>query len=176
MTTNDLLIGIIILIFFLIAIISLIIQRNKDKIRTIQLIKIADELGLTFQEKGDLEKLWPINKLSFVINKATHLITDLMKGDLSGVNYTVFDFSQNTLSGNSICETIILFQSNELHLPFFTIRRKYIADNVTRIFDNKNVYFDRRPIFSKKHYVSGKDPGRVRRLFSDGIFRFFDDL
>ena len=173
MSTDNVLIGTIIFLFIFGAAISLVVQDKKNKIRTIHLKRIADKLNLGYKERENIEKLEPINKCSFILKKATHLALNLINGSFKEVDYTVFDFRQNTLAARTIRATILLIKSDITNFPFFIIRRKYLADSIIRFFNERSVYFDRNSLFSSKYYVSGKNPQVVRRLFNERIFTFF---
>jgi hypothetical protein len=175
MSNDEILTLITIILLFTTALIFMLRQGKKNKNRSIILEKIAIDLGLEFKEREKNDFILSLKKFHLVLDNAIIKIFNCMQGSSKDINYTVFDLYQNAMVGSTIIfNTIILFKSKQLNLPFFTLRNKSYTNNIKKLVSHKNIDFKNRPIFSEKYYLTGKDASRIKALFKDKLIDFFE--
>ena len=70
-------------------------------------------------------------------------------------------------------QTVVIFQSELLNLPTFTLRRQDLGHNIsTTLLGYQD--FDTHPIFSKRFHLHGSDEDVIRRVFTDEVLSYYE--
>jgi hypothetical protein len=137
-------------------------QRARSK-RSIELIEIADELGLTYQETAPsslTEKLRDLEMFSTAGGLAGY---NLLSGEFKGLNVMVLDCVVAT--GPATFEnTIFVFKGVPRILPDFYLTPK---DFLTR--GKRGIGIPRQEEFNKRFLLQGDDARAIRKTFTSEL-------
>ncbi len=85
----------------------------------------------------------------------------------------MFDFTY-TPGEEPMTQTVILFYSEQLNLPLFTLRPESMFDTIKQFLGFKDIDFDNCPIFSELYFLKGNDEGAIRHLFDEKKIKFYE--
>ncbi len=69
-------------------------------------------------------------------------------------------------------QSVILFQSAHLELPFFTLQPESQVYTIETQFGYPDIRFASRPEFSKNYILRGPDEASIRALFTDRLLGY----
>ena len=142
---------------------------------------LADSMNLSFDgkrsdESGDFIK--SINHLA-QFQRKDQSVKNIIYGEVKGVNLAIFDHTFTLKSSNpersgSVCsQTVIIFQSESLNLPFFSLRLKGASQPSVKK-ECKDIFFDSHSYFSQKYDLYGHDEDAIRSVFNSDFINFFE--
>lgn len=110
------------------------------------------------------------------------LAQNIIRGGVTGATITIFDHTtahswrhMGESNYSTDCHTVIVFQSDQLKLPFFKLRLKGSGrTSCEKWKEYVDVSFDNHRQFSKRYNLQGFDEAAIRQLFGDHAFQFFD--
>ena len=159
----------------------LILLFENKRIETVK--RIAAEMGFEFKGNADIpSSAWSLNSLSrkhprsFVAGiKNIQNATNLIQRKEENLKICIFDYEYDTTSKRTYpCyRTVVLFQSNTLTLPHFSVEPRILPRRVSHILGRESVDFSECPEFSHRYRVQGDSEHEVRQLFNYRITDFF---
>lgn len=147
-----------------------------EKERTRQLDSVASRLGF---------ELWPESQPQLVEHLAFfHLFSqghskkawNVMNGRAGNARVQLFDYKYVTGSGKSSCtwkQTVVLFESDRLRLPAFSLRPHGFWDGVASLFGQQDIEFPTHPDFSSAYLLQGQDEERIRAIFTEPVVAYY---
>ncbi|MGB1128809.1 MAG: hypothetical protein ACPG4K_02065 [Haloferula sp.] len=107
---------------------------------------------------------------------------NIIRGRMLGATITIFDHvtahrwrDRDGSNYTTDCHTVIVFQSDQLKLPFFKLRLKGAGRmSCEKWKEYVDVSFDNHRQFSKRYNLEGFDEAAIRQLFGDHVFQFFN--
>ena len=107
---------------------------------------------------------------------------NIIRGRMLGATITIFDHVRALRWSNrdgsnyaTDCHTVIVFQSDQLKLPFFKLRLKDSGrSSCEKWKEYVDVSFDNHRQFTRRYNLQGFDEAAIRQLFGDHAFQFFD--
>ncbi|WP_417223036.1 hypothetical protein [Amphritea sp.] len=156
---------------------------KKDKERTLDFIKIANDLQMSTSDKVDRSfrnRLKPLQRFK----RGRHeKFTNILHENRNNMEMVFFECFRGRSGGNTenmprqVREGIFHFTSSDLNLPRFSLHE---AEELQQIFVSalgyKDINFDSHPDFSKKYLLNGDDELAVNRLFSEKLICFIERL
>lgn len=70
-------------------------------------------------------------------------------------------------------QTVFWIESNHLQLPDFFLRPEHYGHTVARFLGDRDIQFDRYPVFSRNYWVKGNQESEVRYLLHDDLLDYF---
>lgn len=134
--------------------------------RARKLTEIAVSLNFNYVKKND-GFLNSLQGLSLFQEKNCHG-WDFMRGEADGIAITIFENSHSRRSGSKHPrkQTVLVFQSERLKLPDFSLRLSdWSSEIAAAVTGNQDIDFPDAPTFSKMFYLTGNDEGAIRRCF-----------
>ncbi len=134
-------------------------------------------MKFTFSRKGDpdlLDRLKPFHLFSQGHSKK---ITNVLMGKAGTLDVAVFDYAYTTGGGQHSRhwrQTVILFESDDMRLPEFTLRPENVFHKIGGVFGYKDIDFDSHPEFSKRYLLRGENEEAVRATFGDEARSFYE--
>jgi hypothetical protein len=165
----------LILVIFGLAAAIFIIGYVMERKRAQKMKAVAEEMGLAFLARGDLQSL---PRLHLFFQGHSKRIRNLMEGEANNVQAKIFDYRYTTGSGknsHTANQTVIWFYSPVLLLPDFSLCPKSIFHRIVVLFGYHDINFDTHPVFSKKYWLRGQDELAIRGLFNETALAFYDD-
>ncbi len=104
-------------------------------------------------------------------------ILNVLQGRAGDIDVSVFDYRYVTGGGQQSRhwrQTVILFESDEMRLPSFTLRPENLFHKIGQVFGYKDIDFDSHPEFSKRYLLRGENESEVRDTFSADTLRFYE--
>ncbi len=96
-----------------------------------------------------------------------------------GLSVTIMEHrisSGNSGKPSSVSEqTVIVFQSDLLRLPTFTLRRQDLGANISTALGYRDFNFETHPTFSKQFHLHGSDEDAIRRVFTDEVLTYYEN-
>ena len=77
-------------------------------------------------------------------------VYNVMQGNVDDVDVTIMDYKYATNRGrhrNTTYQTVVLFRSDQLDLPQFTLRREHVFHKLAATFGHQDIDFDDYPTF-----------------------------
>jgi hypothetical protein len=154
---------------------------ENKRIETVK--RIATEMGFEFKGNADIpSSAWSLNSLSrkhprslVASGKNTKNVTNLIQRQEENLKICIFDYEWDTTSKRTYphYRTVVLFQSNTLALPHFSVEPRILPRRVSHILGRESVDFPEHLEFSHRYRVRGDSEGGVRQLFGYRIADFF---
>lgn len=161
-----------------IAIIILITTLVKAKLRIKDFKLLAAKMGFTFkEEKNHLITDYQMDFKLFDKGRSKK-ITAYMEATKNDVTLAVFDYKFVTGGGKNSTthkETIISFKNNSFSFPQFTLMRENMAHKLLGSLSSSleksllgfnDIDFPDSPLFSEKYLLGGKNPEKIKELFT----------
>ncbi len=148
-----------------------------EKKRADALQAAANSMRFTFSreaEPGLLERLKHFHLLSQGHSKK---IKNVLRGQAGEIDVSVFDYTYRTGGGQhskTWRQTVILFESDDMRLPHFTLRPEHVFHKIGQVFGYQDIDFDSHPEFSKRYLLQGENEESVRWLFGDDALSFYE--
>jgi hypothetical protein len=149
--------------------------------RTVKLRAIARGWEFSFSPDHDpsLRERLPHSQLFWKGDAQT--ARNILRRQRDNLHLTIFDYWFDTRGpeggAERTAQTVILFESDNLLLPAFTLRPKNVFDRLCKTFRLlKESDFDSRPEFSRRYSLQGLSGAEVRELFTPRVLSHFETL
>jgi hypothetical protein len=154
----------------------------RGKKRTEALESTAKSLMFSFSKQPKDFLLPSLSHFKLFSKGRSKKILNVMNGSVRDVDVTIFDYHYTIGSGtrsNVHRQTVALFKSNELQLPYFTLQPESLFDNlfdkVGSVFGRQqDIDFDSHPAFSSRYRLQAPDEQACRDVFTDRILDHYD--
>jgi hypothetical protein len=162
-----------------IAIIGLIfwLSAHFEKKRREALRAVAENLGLEFSPTGDGLNRVELSKFHLMSQGHSHVVRNLMKGKVDGIDVALFDYSFTTGHGKSrstTSATVVRLQSSELRVPDFQLRPENFFHRIGAALGYQDINLEDHPRFSKMFVLRGADVPTIRALFNSALVEAFE--
>ncbi|MBC8452449.1 MAG: hypothetical protein H8D65_01170 [Spirochaetes bacterium] len=164
--------------FFLVIIVIILLIRYFSNKRTEALTAFAEFEHYKFSKNPDDTLLPSLSGFRLFSKGHAKKVSNVLRKDSAEKDLTIFDYRYTTGGGKSSHtwnQTVILYQSNRLQLPSFTLRPENVFHKIGKSFGYEDIDFDTHPIFSKQYLLRGEDEMKVRKLFTEKILSYFDE-
>ncbi len=155
----------------------IVIARNIAKKRSEALQAAAEHMKFTFSRKGDPDLLDRLKGLHLFSQGHSKKITNVLMGKAGALDVAVFDYAYTTGGGKHSQhwrQTVILFESDDMRLPEFTLRPENVFHKIGQVFGYKDIDFDSHPEFSKRYLLRGENEEAVRATFGHDARSFYE--
>ncbi len=154
-----------------------VIALKIEKKRSEALQAAAERMKFTFSRKGDPDLLDRLKGLHLFSQGHSKKIANALVGKAGALDVAVFDYAYTTGGGKHSQrwrQTVILFESDDMALPKFTLRPENIFHKIGQVFGYKDIDFDSHPEFSKRYLLKGENEEAVRATFGDKARSFYE--
>jgi hypothetical protein len=154
----------------------LILHRLRQRKRTEDMRRAAEELGLAFSPVGDPDALKELSGFHLFTQGNSRQIFNVMRGVSDGLEVQIFDYSYTTGGEESLknaTHTVVRFRSPELKLPSFSVRPKSVVHRIASLFGYQDIIVDGHPNFSKNYLLRGRDETAIRALFNEQVLAYY---
>lgn len=155
-----------------------VISAKVEKRRREALRATAAQLGLEFAETDQTGLQSGFSGFSLFRHGSSRRIRNIVYGRVEGVEVILFDYSYTTGSGknrHTSHQTVGFFQSDTLGLPEFVARPEGMFDKIGQVFGYQDIDLPMHPEFSRKFILRGANEAAIRRAFTPGVARFFEE-
>jgi hypothetical protein len=162
----------------LVIIVIIFLVRYFSKKRTDALTAFAEFEHYTFSKNPDDTFLPSLSGLHLFSKGHAKKVSNVLSKHSTEKDLTIFDYRYTTGGGKNShtwSQTVILYQSNRLQLPPFTLRPENVFHRIGKSFGYKDIDFDTHPLFSKQYLLRGEDETKVRMLFTERALSYFDE-
>ena len=154
-----------------------ILVRHFDRKRLEALEAVARGLDLRFQLK-DTDKTHK-NLEQFHLFSQGHgkRLSSIMRGSAQGIELMICDYRYTVGGGknsHTYRQTVVLFSSERLNLPGFTLRPQNFFHKIGKAFGYSDIDFDSYPDFSGRYLLRGENENAVRMIFKNPVIKFFE--
>lgn len=155
------------------------IWRNRQ--RTRDLPAVAEELGMTFNAKGNpriaeaFSQFKVFNRPGFAGEFENTLFGGTVDWSLAITDFRFYGtpvYKAKLLQNPR--QTIACVESPHLSLPDFELRPKKLSDKVAEAFGSEHIHFNSHPLFSDLYLLIGLDELAVRELFNSELLEFLE--
>lgn len=104
-------------------------------------------------------------------------MTNVMKGEMNRIHWTVFDYSYTISTGKSSAtytQTVAFAEMKDTTLPRFTLGPESFFHRIGNLFGYKDIDFENHPSFSKKYHLKGPDEQSIRHTFTPETLSYFE--
>ncbi len=139
--------------------------------------KAAAGMKFTFQPKADPRLVDRLEHFHLFSQGRRKKITNVLQGRAGDVDVSVFDYRYVTGGGQHSRrwhQTVILFESDEMRLPNFTLRPENLFHKIGQVFGYQDIDFEAHPEFSKRYLLRAENESYVRRIFSTDVLSFYE--
>lgn len=105
----------------------------------------------------------------------SHVFRNIMRGDLEGLAFLLFDHEFSTGGGKSerfFYRTVAAFRVNGSLSPF-DLRPEGLRDKISALLGAQDIDFPESPSFSDAYLLRGSDAARTRQDFDPNVLAFF---
>ncbi|HVN18351.1 MAG TPA: hypothetical protein VMU05_06245 [Dongiaceae bacterium] len=144
------------------------------KRRTQEFAAVAQQLGFRFlsdEWRGPV--LSPEHK-TCIIQRTRGGFRNVMLGSVGGLDVALFDYIYQ--AGKSTITLTLAAFTQERELPAFELRSENIFDRIGEAFLHRDIDFDSNPEFSRRYFLRSPDEAGVRRLFTNGLLAYFEQI
>jgi hypothetical protein len=153
-----------------------VVQYHREKKRRERLQVIAREHGFSFSSAAEPTLHRSLGHFYLFSRGHSHRAYNVMRGSVDGIDVTIMDYKYTTSSGrhrNTTYQTVVLFRSEQLNLPQFTLRREHVLHRLAASFGHQDIDFDNHPTFSSAYLLQGPDEAEIRTVFGDEALAYF---
>ncbi len=136
----------------------------------------ASGMKFTFLPKADPRLVDRLEHFHLFSQGRRKKITNVLQGRAGDIDVSVFDYRYVTGGGQhsrSWHQTVILFESDEMRLPNFTLRPENLFHKIGQVFGYQDIDFEAHPEFSKRYLLRAENESEVRRTFSTDVLSFY---
>ncbi len=147
-----------------------------EKRRKEQLGAVASRLGFEFWPESQPQLVEHLANFRLFSQGRSRKARNVMNGRAGDVEVQIFDYEYVTGGGKSSHswrQTVILFESNRLQLPAFSLRPQGFWDGIAGAFGRQDIEFPASPEFSSAYLLQGRDEDRVRAIFSEPVVAYY---
>jgi hypothetical protein len=143
---------------------------------------VAERVGFSYwpeAEPGLQERLGPFHLFS---QGHSRKIQNVMRREIHDIAVTLFEYRYRTNSGKhsqTHRQTVLLFETERLQLPLFTLRPKGMLHRIAGAFGYQDIDFEIHPVFSETYLLRGHEEAQIRDLFTEEALCYYsrhDDL
>ncbi|KAA3613404.1 MAG: hypothetical protein DWQ01_02450 [Planctomycetota bacterium] len=148
-----------------------------EKNRTQKFKEIADQVRLSFEEKGDGWISGLENQFPLFSRGRSKRIRNVLRGKTKNAEISIFDYRYVTGGGRNSSthkQSVILLQSEGMELPAFAMRPENIFHKIGSTLGFQDIDFPNHPTFSNKYLLQGQDEHLIRDLFSRELLKFLE--
>jgi hypothetical protein len=148
-----------------------------DKQRREQMQAVAARMGFSFSAEDEAGLRRRLGRFHLFSQGRSRKIRNVIRGASHGAAVALFDYQYTTGSGKHAHihrRTVLLFETERLRLPFFTLRPQGLFHKLAAAFGNRDIDFDAHPVFSDAYLLRGSDESQVRDLFSEEVLSFYE--
>ena len=102
-----------------------------------------------------------INKVSNIISNGQCSLFDI-------------EFSEGEMIAKQVIRASMFFIKLDRRVPEFTLDKEGVFEYIYHFTGFKDIEIDNHPDFSKRFYLSGKNQGKIKELFTDELVLFFE--
>ncbi|WP_369049027.1 SulP family inorganic anion transporter [Tenacibaculum sp. UWU-22] len=149
-------------------------QTNKKETltkRQTYIQKISDELGWKYQLYLT-EKINNLPKFGYFKTRKITKISNI----LYNKNCTLFDieFSEGELIAKQDIKATMMYIATKKEIPEFTLDKEGIFEYIYHFTGFKDIIIENHPDFSRRFYLSGKEPEKIKAFFTNDLILFFE--
>jgi hypothetical protein len=148
----------------------------REKQRREDLRSVAGKLGFSFSPAGDPHLLGRLGQFHLFSQGRSRKVRNVMRGEIQDIAVSLFDYRYTTGSGkhnHTHSQTVLLFESERLALPFFTLRPEGFFHRMAGAFGYEDIDFDDSPAFSDAYLLKGGDEDRIRAIFTPEVRAYY---
>lgn len=148
----------------------------QEKQRREQMQAVAARMGFSFSPEGEAGLRERLGHFHLFSQGRSRKIRNVMRREIHGVAVTLFDYQYTTGSRhyNIHRRTVLLFETERLRLPFFTLRPQGLFHKLAAAFGYGDIDFPTHPVFSDVYLLKGSDESRIRELFSEEALSYYE--
>lgn len=153
------------------------VSMHFDKKRTQAFEAVAASMNFTFSKDASLVILGAADSFHLFSQGHSKRVKNVMQGVAKGIDLKIFDYRYTVGHGknsHTYTQTVILFTSDRLQLPAFTMRPENVFHKIGGAFGYQDIDFDRNPDFSKSYLLRGPDEDRIRDAFTKDVLSYFE--
>ena len=146
----------------------LVLAYRQEKARTEALKRTAEELGFTFSPDHQPLVMQELSALELFSRGRSRKLYNLMRGANPDTAVSVFDYKYTTGSGKNSSthqQTVVCFDSDQLHLPTFTLQPEGMFHKLFSVFGYQDIDFGDFPNFSNRYLLRGSSEAAIRDFF-----------
>jgi hypothetical protein len=154
----------------------LAVSHYREKERTERLQTVAAEMGYSFLPEADSSLHGTLGHFHLFSQGHSRKAHNVLRGRAGDVEVTIFDYRYRTSSGKHQDikhQTVLLFESERLHLPHFTLRPENLFHKLGSSLGYQDIDFDAYPAFSDRYLLQGPDEGAIREAFDDEVLSYY---
>ncbi|MFH1126794.1 MAG: hypothetical protein V1718_01655 [archaeon] len=155
----------------------IVITLRKQKKRREDLKKTAGRFGFSYSQTPDPALFSTLQSFSLFKKGFSKKITNVIKGDMNRIHWTVFDYSYSIStdrSSSTYNQTVACAEMKDTNLPHFTLGPESFFHKLGDIFGYKDINFENYPVFSKRYLLKGPDEKSVRDIFTPETLSYFE--
>ncbi len=146
-------------------------QKRRDGLRG-----VATQLGFSFSPEGNPHLLASLGQFHLFSQGRSRKVRNVMCGEIQDIAVSLFDYRYTTSSGrhNRVHDqTVVLFESERLALPFFTLRPEGFFHKMAGALGYGDIDFEGSAAFSDACLLKGADEDRIRGIFVPEVRAFY---
>jgi len=168
--------------FFIVAVVAVVAliavaSYYQEKQRREQMQDVAARMGFSFSPEGEAGLRERLGRFYLFSQGRSRKMRNVMRGEIHGVAVTLFDYQYTTSSSkhnNTHRRTVLLFETERLRLPFFTLRPQSLFHKFAAAFGYGDIDFQAHPVFSDAYLLQGSDESRIRDLFGEEVLSYYE--
>jgi hypothetical protein len=161
------------LIFLLVAYTK---KKAAERMRAMQ--QAAATLGWAFIADAPFEMIPGLERHYLFSQGHSKKLYNMMYGMIDGARAAIFDYTYTVGHGKNSAtynQSIVYFQSEQLDLPFFSLRPEGFGHKLISAFGYQDIDFSNRPTFSSKYLLRGQDEQAIRRTFQEPALAYYEN-
>ncbi len=148
----------------------------REKQRREDLRSVAEKLEFSFSPEGDPHLLERMGQFHLFSQGRSRKVRNVMRGEIQDIAVSLFDYRYTTGSGkhsHTHAQTVVLFESERLALPFFTLRPERFFHKMAGTFGYEDIDFDGSPSFSDAYLLKGTAEDQIRAIFGPEVHAYY---
>jgi hypothetical protein len=148
----------------------------REKQRREDLRGVAGRLGFSFSPEGDPHLPGRLGRFHLFSQGRSQRVRNLMRGEIQDIVVSLFDHQYTTGSGkhsHTHAQTVVLFESERLALPFFSLRPEGFFHKMAGAFGYEDIDFDGSPDFSDAYLLKGTEEAQIRAIFRPEVQAYY---
>ncbi len=163
--------------FFGIFIVIFIVSNINRKKRAQAIERVAADLNFEYSREGDESMISSLGMFQLFSQGRRKKVENLLSGYFDDMDVSICDYRYTTGHGKhsqTHRQTVLIFKSNSLRLPDFSLRPENIFHKIGGAFGYKDIDFDDYEIFSKKFLLRGSDELAIRDIFNGSVLTYYE--
>jgi hypothetical protein len=148
----------------------------REKQRREDLRSVAGKLEFSFFPEGDPHLLERLGQFHLFSQGRSRKVRNVMRGEIQDIAVSLFDYRYTTGSGrhsHTHAQTVVLFESERLALPFFALRPEGFFHKMAGAFGYEDIDFDGSPSFSDAYLLKGTAEDEIRATFGPEVRAYY---